>query len=904
MTRVKIGLLLCVMALLTIAIVPAQAQDTINLTLAIADFNEDAFRFVADQFEAQYPNVRVHLESYGELGDAISGQGEVDDYLDDVEALVSSADVVPISNTLYPEATRAGYLLNLAPLANSDTTLNSADFYPAMWEAFQWDGGIWGIPVAGSISTIYYNPVAFDEARVPYPNENWTLTDFDSAIRALTQYNTDGSVALPGFVNFGAELEMIFASLIGNGIANDTLFPSAPNFNNPALENALTLWANLQADGLMDFPQTDDFDINSVPMVAGGGFLAGGGRGAVIRGGGGNNATSESLERLPAYLPGGHVGLNTSGYGVSSGTLNPELAYELATFLSNSPEIVGTFFDADLPARRSLIGVEGAEIGDGGFRFEQASSPEIDAFNQVAVESAVSSAEVRFMTQIEDVISNMINNNIDAPTALDELEVDVLERLQIADDRALTTQIVVTPPAITTLAEGEIALNFGISGFVQNEDQWQTIADEFAMQDPEIGVILVDTVDPREGNLDTIATTYDCFYQDTNIVPNADLTLLRNIDPLLSTDPTFNPNDIVTGVLAQLQNNGQTWGYPLNIQPLVMRYNPDVFAQAGAFPPSGTWSVAEFEDALRTVGNFVGADASPFQPQAFDNAYLLNLIASYGGLPIDTRTTPATYNFTDPANVEAIRQVLDLAVNGFMDYNELATVGGRIQFTIGRGEDGENPVPIYTETLSGFGFGGGGRVFIVGGGDIELPENTDLIVTFPTGSQFNAVSYDIGTAYISALTPHTDPCYRFISALGQNPDLFPSMPANRALINTPDFVTAQGQNAVNFYNSLDNLLSQPNTIALPTFSGRGGVSLEATWLNQVFDQYVAGEIQDLDSALAEAEGFTLAYQECTANIPPFDPASGENPREFFEQTTECATQVDPTVADLFPTFGN
>jgi hypothetical protein len=130
------------------------------------------------------------------------------------------------------------------------------------------------------------------------------------------------------------------------------------------------------------------------------------------------------------------------------------------------------------------------------------------------------------------------------------------------------------------------------------------------------------------------------------------------------------------------------------------------------------------------------------------------------------------------------------------------------------------------------------------------------------------------------------------------------MPARRSLINTQGLLNAQGQNAVDFYNALDNLLAQPSTSVLPTFSGQGGANLETLWLNRVFDQYVAGEILDLETALVEAEGYTQAYQECTANIPPFSPGSGVNPQEYLSQISECATQVDPTAASVFPTFGN
>lgn len=883
------------MALLSIAIIPAQAQNEIILTIAVPEFNEEIFRQAADQFEAQHPGVKIYLEAYSGFGSPITAGASTESYLDEFEALVSSADVVPVDNNLLPEATRAGYLLDLAPLVNSDPALNSADFYQSMWQSFQWDGGIWGIPAAGQVMALYYNPQAFDEAGVPYPNENWTVSDFESAVRALTQYNDDGTVAVPGFLNFSGGLSGLFVSLLGSDVVDDSVFPGVPNYDNASLEDMMAIWAKLEADGVVTLPADEEFNIDDVPMMAGGSFLAGGGLVAL----GGNDAQEPAAQRLPATFPGGRTVVQANGYAISSGTQNPELAYELVKFLTSSPEVTNAFF-GDTPARRSLVGVQPDQQGPGGFIFGQGTSPEIEAFNQSELDSAVSVAETRFLNQIETAITNMNRNNIDAAAALDELEVTVLSSLQVADERKATTQIIVAlPPAVTAQAQGEIVLNFGLAGFVLDADQWQDAADEFAAQDAEVGAIVVDSsFGPGGTNLTNLSESYDCFYQGTNIVPNADLSLLRSLDPLMSTDPLFDPNGLVTGTLAQLQLNGQTWGYPLTLQPLVMRFNPDLFAQAGAVSPAGSWSVAEFEDALRTLSSFLGAEEAAFQPQAFDNAYLLNLIASYGGLPIDTRTNPPTYNFTDPATVEAIRQVLNLAVDGYMDYSDLAQLGN-FTFTVGGG-DGE--VALYTQTLNGFGLGGG--LVFAGGGGADLPENTDLLTTFPAGNQFNAVSYDLGTAYISALTPYTEACYRFISSLSQNPEIFPSMPVRRSLIDSPDLANAQGQNAVDFYRVLDNLLNQPNTIVLPTFGGQGGANLSSFWLNRVFDQYVAGEILDLETALAEAEAYTLAFQECTANIPPFDPGAGVSPQQFFGQIRTCAVQIDPSAASFFPNFGN
>ncbi len=61
-------------------------------------------------------------------------------------------------------------------------------------------------------------------------------------------------------------------------------------------------------------------------------------------------------------------------------------------------------------------------------------------------------------------------------------------------------------------------------------------------------------------------------------------------------------------------------------------------------------------------------DPAPFQPNDPSGSYLLMLIAAFGGLPIDYRTDPPTINFTDAATVDAIRQVLDLAKDGYIAY--------------------------------------------------------------------------------------------------------------------------------------------------------------------------------------------------------------------------------------------
>jgi len=870
---------------LALTVRPTEAQNEV-VTIAIPDYMRDLFsEEVFDQFEAEHPGVDVEIVYNGNNALMFGGGlQDINEYLNSMRSVAETADVLLLdSSEIGPELTRAGYLLDLAPLVNADTTLNSADFYEAVWQAFQWDGGVWALPVSADVTLLFYDPAALDAAGVPYPETWQSIADVDYAIRALTQLNDDGSVAVPGFQNYGEEIGILLISLLGQGLYDDSVIPSIPNFDNPQLEEVLNTWAQLQKDGLFDLP-------NGGENIAVG---PGGQNEALVIGRSwmGQMIGDEDAQRKAALLPGGHSGLVVSGYGVSGGTTHPELAYELVKYLTMQPEAVGAAFNP-IPARRSLVN---ASTDGGGMVVNGPElSPEIQAVVDQGLENAISPSEARFVSHLSNVLQQMIENGVDARTALDAVEAEALTRLETASERSGGDPLVVaTPVPAAALAPGEIEVDFGIGTIMSpmpNEAAWNAAAQDFADTDPEVGRVNLEPT--MGGSLEELTEQYDCFYAPSNQVPSADLSLLLSLDPLMASDTAFNPNDLVGNVLTQLQRDGQTWAIPLVIAPVVMRVDPDLFAQAGVTLPSGTWSVDEFESALRAL-KYNPDDPAPFAPQGFDNSYLLALIAAYGGLPVDYRTTPPTLNYTDPNTVEAIRQVLNLVKDGYVEYQNLS--GGTV---IMMGE--ENSVPIYTDTLGEFGFG---AVMIAvsssGEEDAVLPQNTDPMVTFPQGTAYTALTYSVGGGYISANSENAEACYRFLSSLSQRPDLFTGMPAKRSMINSPELLVAQGEEATAVYSALDQLMQQPNTVLFPT--GLGGDTptdiFLTYWLNRAFDRYI-NEDADLDVELAEAQAMTQTFQQCTAAIPPLDPITGDY-AAYYEQYINCATQVDPSASEMF-----
>jgi len=181
-------------------------------------------------------------------------------------------------------------------------------------------------------------------------------------------------------------------------------------------------------------------------------------------------------------------------------------------------------------------------------------------------------------------------------------------------------------------------------------------------------------------------------------------------------------------------------------------------------------------------------------------------------------------------------------------------------------------------------------------------------VTFPKGTTYNAASYNIGTAYISATTQLADACYRWISVVAQNPGLFSDMPARRSLLSDPSVTGSQGADTVAFYKQMDTLMQDPNTISVPGFArGGGGNRIGAQffyqlWLYQAFDSYVL-QNGDLNSGLKTAEGQSKGLADCTASIPPFDPTSQDSRIQYMKAYAQCVIKVDPSFSPLFRLAG-
>jgi ABC-type glycerol-3-phosphate transport system substrate-binding protein len=802
--------------------VPVIAQDEIALSISLPDYllGSVSLTRAFEEFEAQNPNIRVEVRSNGNrVFSPPSSATDIDRFLSETQHEMGSADVVSVdSSWLIPELTQSGYVLDIAPLINGDTQFDEDVFMPAAWQSFQWDTGIWALPITLRPVVLLYHESNFDDAQYPYPSESWGITELADAARALATYDADGNVTAPGILIWdNSALMILIRSLLEDGVYDESVMPSVPDFSDAALLEILSILRELSDEGVMlvrDFMS----NVSDAPMMIADSFFT----------------MQEENPFSVSLFPNGHAGAKINGLAISRGTLYPEAAYQLVRFLTSNAEFVST--NGGVPA------VEGLPTF----------MPPLD----LDLSNTFPASELRFTNYLLSLITV---SGVDVETTLETLQIEVTTNL--ADVYAARDTVEIDIPAPRpeqVLQEGEIALEFGVLTSISpmpTQGQWTNVARDFAEEDAEVAVV---NVEPMMGGVMSgdVMEMYDCFYTPSNITHDVDLSLLTSIDPLLASDPNFDADDIVGSVLQQLTREDQIWGMPLTIEPEVMWIDRERFDAAGLPIPQGTWTINDFTVAMSAFED--SEDGTIITSYHFppSDVYLLMLIAAYGGLPIDYRTTPPTLNFSDPATVAAIRQVLDIARAGRMNYQSLVEMpmssnSGTTAFILAPLDDSNSRQGDLVR------MGGSG-------GDYQL-------MAYPSGTDYTPLAYNVGAAYISANSQNPEACYRFISYVAQHPELFTGMPARRSQINSAEVLASRGEEAVAFYNSIDQTMQSLNVVE---FSGYSSYlfSLEGyrrRWLDLAFDRYVL-EDADLETELADAQAQTELFLACVDALPTND----------------------------------
>jgi multiple sugar transport system substrate-binding protein len=151
-----------------------------KVTLRFASWDSstgaDVYNSVIDLFKAANPNVTVNAE--------FTPQGYDDKLITSLSA-GNAPDVFMWWNL--PALTSKGAMEDLTPYYTGKSPLDMKQYYPAVFAMNKVGNMVVGTPDAFTPRAVFYNKKMFDDAKVPYPTNDWTWKDMVEMAKALTK---------------------------------------------------------------------------------------------------------------------------------------------------------------------------------------------------------------------------------------------------------------------------------------------------------------------------------------------------------------------------------------------------------------------------------------------------------------------------------------------------------------------------------------------------------------------------------------------------------------------------------------------------------------------------------------------------------------------------------------------
>ncbi|RMG98593.1 MAG: extracellular solute-binding protein [Chloroflexi bacterium] len=212
---------------------------TDHLTTAVLRFGVPRHQPILDYetaahtFMASHPNIQIEIIWLDEFPDTT-----LLTTLDGV-ALTPPADLIA-----------AGLVADLTPLAQTDRTFDSNDFYEQIWAGAHWQNRLWMMPQAGQMRLLFYEKEAYEQAGLTPPSLRWTWTEMAEDLLHLTAVPTPDERW--GFIDVGIDSLLAYAYGQAASCTNQIAFPCSLRQNPAAIAAALTWYKEMTAvPGLM-----------------------------------------------------------------------------------------------------------------------------------------------------------------------------------------------------------------------------------------------------------------------------------------------------------------------------------------------------------------------------------------------------------------------------------------------------------------------------------------------------------------------------------------------------------------------------------------------------------------------------------------------------------------------------
>lgn len=246
-------------------------------------------------------------------------------------------DIIQMGSSVPPVIAAANGLLDLTPYMEQ---LGGMDVYTDVGKYYcSWDGKMVAIPWGGGGREIYYNKDIFDAAGVEYPENDWTVEDFENVTRTLSEY-----MGKPAFAFMGTSNDTTYyfwSQLVSEGgsVLNEDM--TKATFNSPEGVAVIQRIVDMYQSGYIPSSFAESTVDDILPSFINGEVALAYGSASwwqdIVANMNGNWGTV-ALPEGKAGIPNGTVTM--SAFGVMSYTKNPEAALEVMSILCSPEEIV------------------------------------------------------------------------------------------------------------------------------------------------------------------------------------------------------------------------------------------------------------------------------------------------------------------------------------------------------------------------------------------------------------------------------------------------------------------------------------------------------------------------------------------------------------------------------------
>ena len=856
----------------------SDSDDKITIKFAVNEFEMGSYTDLVATFEEENPDIDIRLVSSNDILELNAvGGGEFPDDAED--RMVRNADVINGGIVGFSaDAVDRGLILDLTPLIDGDSSFNRSDYWPGLIPD---NSAIAVVPTNMNFNLIFYDKDKFDAAGVDYPQAGWSWDEFRQVAQALKIASGD-EVEQWGFIQPFLNPIPYVEGQLDRPIIDTTTDPPTARYEDDDVAQAVQWYIDLyQTDDLLPyFPQEDQDDIANFQPPEG--FqLVEDGKAAMwedfsgafgFRAGGGDNI---GVAPFPSNGDSASTPLFVDGIAISAGTANPNAAWRWVSFLSTQEQPdFGFGSRTQLPVRQSVAESSG---------FWDDVEPSLGEALRYGVTHGLQ-ANATGYEELFTAVTEILDNDEALDVALAEAQQNAETSISDEDSAEVVESFSVVASREEEVASADATtITFVTLGSGFDLGQYRDIAAEFTAQNPDIVVEIRPpdfTADAGAIDLPVVAENADCFQWFSEIQdPDAQAAILP-IDAFIDADADFDRDDFFPALAEQFTYQGQLWGIPASITPVIIEYNRNLFDAAGVDYPSPDWTLDQFTELAIAITEGDGEFKTyGFVPDAFENNILLLMLERRGASLIDNGQEPPNMTLNNAETAAALRWYADMHTQlgvkpAFItDPSDFASNQGAFADRDGIIDEGR--AGMWTE----FGLGGGG---------FGLGDRSSMNIGYapiPSGDGGAGLTPADGY-FISAETPNRRECWEWLKFVSASPDIVTGLPGRQSVAQSAEYRNSVGAEKADAYLASIETMGDAESTIFRLFSGDNDwMGVGTFWLGRAHQQVIDDEAT-VEEALDNAQLLFDSYRNCVIANDAFSDPDKQN---------DCLKEADPSL---------